>query len=54
MKFMLKINCDNAAFEDDVRRNEVARILEEIATSLVAFHTDHGTTRDLNGNVVGN
>jgi hypothetical protein len=53
MKFVLQIDCDNAAFEEYGKHNEVARIIEKIATSLVAFHADHGTPRDLNGNTVG-
>jgi len=53
MKFVLEINCDNAVFEENGKHNEVARILEKIAAAFVESHTERGTLRDLNGNIVG-
>ena len=56
MDAVIKINCDNAAFEDDPT-SEVARILRDIADRV---HGDTGfspgrdyTLRDANGNEVG-
>lgn len=49
------IKTENAAFEDDNRGPEVARILREIADSLAEGLDveDLPPLRDLNGNVVG-
>lgn len=52
--FTLKINTDNAAFEDDAT-HEIKRILEEVAMDL-ELATNHGCSgniRDVNGNTVG-
>lgn len=50
-RFELKLDCENAAFEDDMR-GEIATILREIATKV-----EHGAlgdvVRDANGNRVG-
>lgn len=54
MRFTLTIECDNAAFADDERAMEVARILREVADECDAY--DIGARiklRDLNGNTVG-
>jgi hypothetical protein len=54
MKFVLEINCDNAAFgpDYDARNDEVARILDDLATRLSFGHVPD-TLRDINGNKVG-
>lgn len=55
MKFVLEINCDNAAFAD-CWRTEVATILElQVLPKLVsaALDPNHITLRDGNGNTVG-
>lgn len=59
MKFVLEINCDNAAFEGRYQGDrpsvEVARIL----ASLTKYEgrtirlQDNGNLRDINGNLVG-
>jgi hypothetical protein len=57
MKFVLEIECDNAAFDDDPKR-ELARILHEQAAKLGHWAGD-GSTKwrdhlyDVNGNKVG-
>lgn len=48
MRFVLEIDCDNAAFEGDQRYCEVHRILQEIDPS-----EGPPTLRDINGNRVG-
>jgi len=51
--FTLKINTDNAAFEDDPTA-EVARILRALADRLVCASPDESyPLRDVNGNKVG-
>lgn len=55
MDITIKINCDNAAFEDGQPREEVARILEELAGKLrgsagLSFAIP---LKDSNGNKVG-
>jgi hypothetical protein len=57
MKFVVEIDCDNAAFEaeegDDVgRATEVARILE-VAADKVRNMYESVTLYDINGNNVG-
>jgi hypothetical protein len=54
MSFKLKIKTGNAAFAEDGNdgKNEVARILREIADSLESGFDAH-TVRDINGNKVG-
>lgn len=58
MKFVLTINCDNAAFADkdgEVDRQsaaaEVARILASTAENVAWY--DEGGCLDMNGNAVG-
>lgn len=51
MEFILKIDCDNAAF-DEWFTDEVARLLRETADRLDNNQTD-GKIRDSNGNSVG-
>ncbi len=58
MKFVLEIDCDNAAFADDnnyfAMENEVSRILRKLAgdvDSFISRETFH--LRDVNGNKVG-
>lgn len=51
--FVLKINCDNAAFEDDQRGEEVARILREVAKQVEEGYTYIPQLHDYNGNRVG-
>lgn len=52
MDFKLKIECDNAAFDDDMRDLEVARILRE-AADRIENGADFGFCIDVNGNRVG-
>lgn len=55
MKYTIKIECDNAAFED-VPGNEIARILRELADKVDGGQdpTDcDATVYDYNGNRVG-
>jgi hypothetical protein len=57
MKFIVEIDCDNAAFEGDPMW-EVARILKEQATKLERWLGDaepvlKDTLKDINGNKVG-
>lgn len=51
MKFTLTFDCDNAAFENDLRVESVA-ILAEVTERVEAGHTA-GNVRDSNGNTVG-
>jgi hypothetical protein len=51
MKFTLEIDCDNAAFEDEMA-SEIARILRTTAKR-VADGEDDMRLRDVNGNTVG-
>lgn len=51
MSFTMKIECDNAAFEDEVAL-EVARILEAAGKALRMGNTS-GRCIDANGNRVG-
>lgn len=54
MKFILKFDCDNAAFGETRSEvlPEIARILREIADK-VEGGNPAGQCRDLNGNTVG-
>ena len=52
--FELKIETDNAAFDDENDgRDEIARILRDVATALV-HGARTGVLHDTNGNRVGN
>lgn len=51
MKFILEIDCDNAAFEPDAKR-EIARILRR-AASKIDDNDSYQHLRDINGNKVG-
>ena len=50
--FTIKINTDNAAFEDEGVYEELARILEKVAKQL-RDHNLKTTLLDINGNKVG-
>jgi len=50
-RFAIKMNCDNAAFED-TPLSEVCRILREIAQK-TENGQDAGTIFDINGNEIG-
>lgn len=50
--FKLEIDTGNAAFEDEGKGYEIARILRDIAAK-VENGADSGSVRDLNGNKVG-
>lgn len=56
MQYFVKLNCDNAAFEENPGV-ELARILRELAAKVEQFTFEHQTTtfpvRDINGNKVG-
>jgi len=56
MKYMLKIEMDNAAFEDD-RGAELARILRALADSVETYAFDQRAVdfpvMDINGNMCG-
>lgn len=52
MKFVTKVVCDNAAFENNVGV-ELARILREMADA-VENGAQSGSIRDINGNYVAN
>lgn len=51
--FTLKIETGNSAFDDGNAADEVARILRDVAYSLVSG-TRTGVLHDVNGNLVGN
>ena len=58
MKFIVEIDCDNAAFMNDdsapVNGQELARILRDIADKAEnGQNVDGITLRDINGNSVG-
>lgn len=57
MRFELHIGVDNAAFEDEGREDEIARILHELAASLATetrlVPDQPIRLRDFNGNRVG-
>lgn len=50
--FRLKIETDNAAFQESTAQEEIARILREIASKLDGLD-DSGKVYDGNGNYVG-
>ena len=50
--FKMKIETDNAAFDDGERMHEVARILREVADKIDAARMG-GTILDGNGNSIG-
>lgn len=52
--FTLVIQCDNAAFEEDEGRPEIARLLREAASFVEKGHALHFSRylSDINGNVV--
>lgn len=55
MRFVLAINMDNAAFEDDAG-DELRRILRHLSRDIIGDHPevgDDGRVRDANGNTVG-
>jgi hypothetical protein len=52
MRFMLQIDCDNAAFEGDELYMETGRIVATVA-ELVSDGQTSGFCRDSNGNRVG-
>lgn len=52
MKFIITINCDNAAFENrEERTEELQRILKEISKRLPEERS--GKVFDINGNKIG-
>lgn len=52
--FTLKINTDNAAFDDSDKELEIARILKEVIRDLESGdYLKRYTIRDINGNIVG-
>lgn len=53
MKFVLEIECNNAAFDDDAMTGEVARILHVVAGQVKADVRDRLSIRDINGATVG-
>lgn len=56
MKFVIEINCGNAAFGDgdeDSRGEEVARIVSHIALQVADGYVDIPQLFDTNGNNVG-
>ena len=55
MDVRIKINCDNAAFEEDTNGTEVARILRELADiyDRAALGEGMDRIRDFNGNTCG-
>lgn len=50
--FKLKIETDNAAFEDNPKE-EIARLLKGVIDILEARGEDYGKLYDINGNPVG-
>ena len=51
--FKLEFDTGNAAFDDDMRRDECARILRAVADLLEHGSQDGAGVYDLNGNRVG-
>jgi len=49
----IKIETDNAAFEEDSGSHEIARILHKLADQLIREETDYASLMDINGNKVG-
>lgn len=52
MRFVVKIDCDNAAFEDDPSC-EVANILRKVVRAVEKDGSQCGGLRDSNGNTCG-
>ena len=54
MKYVIEIDCENAAFEEEPAR-EIVRILRHVADQLAWEYVPHDVIqlRDLNGNRVG-
>ena len=50
---IISFDTDNAAFEDENLKEEVIRILHEIADK-VSINFTLGNIRDINGNPIGN
>lgn len=48
----IEFKTDNAAFEGDGARSEIARILRELAGHVDGF-TNYSKIRDVNGNTIG-
>ena len=59
MNFNVSINCDNAAFDDDLTGMEICRILQSIEDKLQDIgyiepqENFRGRIKDLNGNMIG-
>lgn len=53
MRFVLDIECDNAAFEDENAITEVARILKQTAFDVDLNYSTFPRISDANGNPVG-
>jgi len=59
MNFNVSINCDNAAFDDDLTGIEICRILQSIEDKLQDIgyiesqENLRGRIKDLNGNMIG-
>lgn len=53
MSFILAINTDNAAFEDDEHHHELARILLWCAERIECDGVTESAIMDVNGNTVG-
>jgi hypothetical protein len=59
MDVRIRINCDNAAFEDENCGSEIARILERLAEAICCWELselkriDGKPLIDINGNTVG-
>lgn len=51
MKLTIKIDMDNAAFEDD--EGQLVDILKTVAVKVVQYGVLKGNCRDWNGNTVG-
>jgi hypothetical protein len=52
MRFTVTIDCDNAAFEDDLSC-EVANILRKVVRSVEKDGSQEGALADSNGNICG-
>ena len=53
MDITIKINTDNAAFDDSMLRVELSLILEELAKEIDRFGIVNKPLRDTNGNTCG-
>ena len=51
--FVVKIETENAAFEPEDRRDEIARILRELAARIMTGEATPIVLLDVNGNTVG-